>query len=367
MGIKARDQLQGIKPYIPGKNVDEVKRELGISEVIKLASNENPLGPAPSAIQAINQAMKQLHVYPDGNATLLKKALSNHLGVSTSHLIVGNGSDEILKLIGEAYLCPGDEVVIADKTFSEYEFVARLMGADIRYVPLKNYRHDLSAMLDAVTERTKIVFVCNPNNPTGTIVGQDELVRFLAKIPANILVIVDEAYYEYVQAQEYPQTIGLLEQYPNIIITRTFSKVYALAALRVGYAIANPDIISNMHRVKEPFNVNSLGQVAACASLTDHDHVHKSVALNETGKSYLYREFEKLGLEYVETETNFILVDVKEDAKALFERLLHKGIIIRSAHVFDLPTFIRVTIGTPHENQAFISTLKESLTHADRD
>lgn len=361
MSIECRKEILNIEPYVPGKHIDEVKREFGLNEIIKLASNENPLGASNKVKSAIAESLPHLHQYPDGNSTKLRHKLAAHLECSPENLIVGNGSDEILKLIGEAYLSSKDQVIIADPTFSEYRFIANLMGAEIRLVPLCQYRHDLDAMLAQVNVRTKIVFICNPNNPTGTLVTEQELRQFLSQIPQNILVVIDEAYYEYVTAEEYPQTISLLKQHPNIIITRTFSKVYALAALRIGYAIADHEIIQNLNRVKEPFNVNYLAQIAATAGLEDQEHVQQSIAVNEQGKQYLYQKLSAIGLEYTATEANFILINVKQDANALFQRLLKKGVIVRSTDCFKLPEHIRVTVGTMEQNLRFINALKEVL------
>lgn len=361
MVIRYRKELDLIEPYIPGKHLDEVKREYGLSDIIKLASNENPLGMSSLAREAIIANLENVHLYPDGNATALRSKLAENLSVSTEQIIVGNGSDEIIKMIAEAYLEPGDEVIISEPTFSQYRFAATLMGAEIISVPLNNYCYNLKAIAEKVSEQTKLIFVCNPNNPTGTIVPQNELEQFLQVIPKTVLVVVDEAYYEYVQTDTYPQTVSLLKDYPNLLITRTFSKIYGLAALRVGYGIADPAIISTLARAKEPFNVNTLAQAAALASLNDPQHVQKSIELNEQGKRYLYEQFELLGLDYVPTETNFILADLNADADHIFKQLLAKGVIIRSAAPFGLPSFIRITIGTMEQNRRFIGALREVL------
>lgn len=361
MSIENRKEIMAIEPYIPGKPIEEVQKEFGLQHVIKLASNENPLGASKKAMEAIQEHFGKLSLYPDGNCTDIKSVLAEHLNVSVNQLIIGNGSDEVLKLIGEAYLTPDDQVITADPTFLEYQFVARLMGAAEQLVPLKNHKHDLPEMLEKINDRTKIIFICNPNNPTGTIVEQQELREFLQGVPQHVMVVIDEAYYEYVQAGEYPQTIPLLEEFKNIVITRTFSKVHGLAALRIGYGIASPEIITNLNRVKEPFNVNSLAQVAATASLQDAEHVAKSIAVNEAGKVYLYQELEQLGLSYIPTEANFMMIDVNRDGQSLFETLLKRGVIVRSGQIFNMPNYIRLTVGTMAENQTFISALKEVL------
>ncbi len=358
---KSRQELAVIKPYVPGKPIEEVQEELGISDIIKLASNENPLGPSLKAQEALVKFVTQAHLYPDGSCTALKKSLAAHWHIQPEQLIIGNGSDEILKFIAEAFLQPGDEVVLAEPTFSEYHFVSQLMGAALQSVPCRQFIHDLPAMAAAVNDRTKIVFVCNPNNPTGTAVGHAELQAFMDKIPDDVLVVIDEAYYEYVQRDDFPDVLPWLAQRENVLITRTFSKAHGLAALRIGYGIGHPNLIRILEKTREPFNVNAAAQAAARASLADLDHIAASVDVNEVGKSYLYEQFAALELDYVPTETNFILVDVGHPAAEVFDRLLRKGVIIRPAHVFGLPTFIRVTVGTPSENQRFVAALKEVI------
>lgn len=352
-----------IKPYVPGKPIEEVKRELGLEEVIKLASNENPLGPSPQAIDQMKEAITRVNIYPDGNVYNLKKSLSTKLGVSTDQLIFGNGSDELLVLLAQAFITGQDEVVMAETTFSEYEFATNIMGGKIIKVPLKDYAHDLEAMAQAVSAKTKIVFICNPNNPTGTMVGRKEVEKFLEEVPSDVLVVLDEAYYEYVDDNSYPESIDYLEKYNNLIILRTFSKIYALGGLRIGYGIANQELIGYLNRVRQPFNVNSIAQVAALASLADQEHVEKSLEYNRQGKEYLYQQFDNLGLEYIPTQANFIAVDVACDNDKLFQEMLKKGIIIRSLSSFGYKTKIRVTIGLPEENKKFIKVLTATLNN----
>ncbi|OCL26065.1 histidinol-phosphate transaminase [Orenia metallireducens] len=360
--IVVRKEIMDIKPYVPGKPIDEVKRELGLKEVIKLASNENPLGPSPMAIDKMKEAITKVNIYPDGNVHNLREKLSKSLGIEASQLIFGNGSDELLVLLAQAFIKPDDEVVMADITFSEYEFATKIMGGKIIEVPLKNNTHDLEAMLAAVTDKTKMVFICNPNNPTGTIVGRREVEGFLAKVPEDVIVVFDEAYYEYVDNSDYPQTINYLNDYDNVIILRTFSKIYGLGGLRLGYGISSSKLISYIDRVRQPFNINSIAQVAAEASLDDQDHVSKSLEYNRQGKEYLYQEFERLGLEYVPTETNFILIDLGRSNQEVFQKMLKKGIIIRSLASYGYETEARVTIGLPEENKKMIKALEEVLS-----
>ncbi|MBM7623832.1 histidinol-phosphate transaminase [Sporohalobacter salinus] len=356
-----REEILDIKPYVPGKPIEEVKRELGIDDVIKLASNENPLGPSKQAIEAMEEAASKIHIYPHGSCHTLKKILSKRLGVKKEEIIFGNGSDDILKFIGESFVKADEEVIIARPSFSEYEFATNLMGGNVVTVPLTNYKHDLDAMLKAITDRTKLVFICNPNNPTGTIVTQQEVDAFMAEVPEDVIVVFDEAYQEYVTSDDYPETIDYLVDYDNVIILRTFSKVYGLAGLRIGYAISNEELIGYLNRVRPPFEVNSMAQVAAEATLQDQNHLDRSREVNFKGKEYLYQEFERLGLEYVPTEANFILVDVKKDANKVFADMQQRGVIIRNAQAFGYETMIRVTIGTREQNQRLIDTLEKVL------
>lgn len=358
---KARKEIFRLKPYVPGKPIEEVKRELGIEDIIKMASNENPLGPSLLAVEKIKDTLDKIHFYPDSNNFYLKKKLAQFNDVNEESIIIGNGSDELLKLLAETFLTPEDEVVFGDPSFVEYEFTATIMGARCVAVPLKDFRHDLKAMLDAVNERTKIVYICNPNNPTGTYSTKSEIEDFMSKIREDILVVFDEAYFEYTDASDYMTGIDYVRAGRNAVVFRTFSKIYGLAGLRVGYGITTPDIAQAVERVTEPFNVNLLAQVAAEAALDDAGHVEKSCRLNQAGKEYLYSEFEKMGLEYVPTQANFIFVDTGKNCQEVFKKLLKLGIIVRTGDIFGFPTFIRVTIGTPEENKRFIDGLKEVL------
>ncbi|WP_408956523.1 histidinol-phosphate transaminase [Natroniella sp. ANB-PHB2] len=358
-----RQEILKIEPYVPGKPIEEVKRELGLEEVIKLASNENPLGPAPQAIKKMKEAAKQVNIYPDGNVHYLRQKLAAKVGVREEELIFGNGSDELLALLAQTFITEQAEVIIAGTTFSEYRFATNIMGGKIVSVPLKDYAHDLEAMAAAITPNTKLIFICNPNNPTGTIVTKEEVDNFLKQVPDDVLVIFDEAYYEYVDNPAYPETVNYLANHENIIILRTFSKAYALAGLRIGYGIANQKLIDYIDRVRQPFNVNLMAQKAAIASLEAEEHLAKSVELNQSGKEYLYQEFDKLGLEYLPTSSNFILVDLAQDSAWVFQELMERGIIIRNMESFGYQDKIRVTVGLPEENQVFITQLKEVLNN----
>jgi histidinol-phosphate aminotransferase len=348
-----------IDPYVPGKPIEDVQRELGIDDVIKLASNENPLGPSPLAVQAVQEAAAKLNLYPDSNCYYLKQELSAHLGVSPDNLIIGNGIDELLTILGEIYLNPCDEVVFADPSFPAYATVTRLMGAKPVAVPVDgHFSHDLEAMAKAVTDQTKLVFLCNPNNPTGSMLTREQIDAFLEQAPPKVLVVLDEAYAEYAASKDYPDGIDYVREGRNVIVFRTFSKVYGLAGARVGYGAADPKIISLFNRVREPFNVNCLAQIAASAALRDRGHVEATLKNNERGKLFYYQKFEELGLPYVPTETNFIFVDLQGDGKKIFNALLRKGVIIRPGDIYGYPRCARVTIGKPEENARFIDELR---------
>ena len=357
-----RKNILAIKPYVPGKPVEEVERELGITNVIKLASNENPLGPSPKAVAAIRQLAPTVSLYPDGNCYYLKEALAGRFQIGADQLFIGNGSDEIIEIIAKAFLEEGEEAVMADTTFSEYDFAVKVMSGVSVTVPLKNLTHDLAAMADAVTEKTKLFFICNPNNPTGTIVDKKAVAELMQRLPERVIVVFDEAYHEYVTDPAYPQTLDYVRAGRNVVILRTFSKIYGLAGLRVGYAISTPEIVGMLNRVKEPFNVNLLAQAAALAALDDTEHLEHSLRVNEEGKAYLYKEFDRMGLAYEPTHGNFIWVQVRADSQKVFQKLLHLGVIVRTGDIFGAPDVLRVTIGTPEQNRRFIAALHTVLT-----
>lgn len=357
-----REGIRDIKPYVPGKPIEEVQRELGLEDVVKLASNENPLGPSPLAIKAIQAEAAEVNLYPDGACFELRRALAQHLGVSEQSLILGNGADEIIKLLAEAFLRPGEEVLVGRPSFSEYDFCTQLMGGKVIPVSVDaQFCFDLPAMAQRIGNNTKLVFICNPNNPTGTIVKREELVRFLDQVPPEVLVILDEAYGEFADDPDYPQGLKLLSRYPNLVVLRTFSKVYGLAGLRVGYGVGSPEVISWIHRVREPFNVNRLAQKAALAALADAAHVERTLENNRLGKEYLYRELARLGLAYLPTQANFIFVNVGRDCRQVFQALLKEGVITRTGDIFGLDNFLRISIGRPEENQKLIRSLEKVL------
>lgn len=358
---QARPQIFNLQPYVPGKPIEEVKRQLGLTDVIKMASNENPLGPSPLARRAIIEHLDNVHIYPDSNYFDLKAKLAANLNIASECIAVGNGSDEILKMLAETFVVNDDEVILPCPTFSEYEFVSTIMGATCVRVPLEDNCYNLNAMLKCVNTKTKIVFICNPNNPTGTVVPGQELREFITQLPAEVLLVVDEAYSEYVENPAFVGAQAFLQARPQTIVLRTFSKLYGLAALRLGYGISSPEIIAALERVREPFNVNGLAQYAGMAALDDTEHIARSLETNRVGKAFLYKELKALGLRYAPTEANFIFVDVGRDAGEVFRGMLNKGVIIRSCQSFGCPTSIRVTIGTMEQNRRFITALEMVL------
>ncbi len=357
---RARQALRSLQTYRPGTPIEDVQRMLKRASVIKLASNENALGPSPKALAALRRATGTLHRYPDATCRLLREQLSEKLRVAPERLIVGNGSDELIVLALRAFVDPGDEVVVAHPTFLIYALQANACAATVREVPLKHYRYDLPAMKAAVTPQTKLVFIANPDNPTGTYVTRKELERFLAGLPAHTLVMLDEAYYEFVEAADYPRSLRYVPDFP-VIVTRSFSKAYGLAGLRIGYGAAQPSIIAAMNAVREPFNVNSLAQAAALGALKDAAFLSRTRAMVREGRRYLAKELGALGIQFVPSVTNFILLRLGPRAHVVAEALLRRGLIVREMSAWSLPDCIRVTIGTPAENRAFIRTLKTVL------
>ncbi len=354
----ARPNILKIRPYEPGRPIDDVKRSLGLRSVIKLASNENPIGPSPKAVRAVKKCLGEIHRYPDGGSYYLLEALARHLNLSKKQIIFGNGSNEIIELASRAYLREGDEVLLAEPSFLVYKLVAQAAGARQVTVPLKDFRYDLEAMARKVSRRTRIVCIANPDNPTGSYVASGELDRFLKKVSSNTLVILDEAYGEFVDADDFPKSFRHLNR-GNVLILRTFSKAYGLAGLRIGYGIASPAVIDALHRTRQPFNVNSVAQTAAAAALKDKTYLKKTQAVVRKGKELWYQELDRMGLKYIPTQTNFILVNVRQSGAALFQRLLKKGIIVRDMKAYGLDQFVRITIGTEKENRQCLRALQE--------
>ncbi len=358
MSIQFRPQIKDLVAYKPGKPIEDVKREYGLKEVVKLASNENPLGSSPKVKEAILRALDELNFYPDGNSTDLKKAIADKLGIKPTQVLPSSGSDEMVDQISKTFVNEGDEVIIANVTFPRYLSTAVMMGGTPVIVPLKDFTYDLEAMKASITAKTKLIWLCNPNNPTGTMFTEGALLAFLDNIPTNVVVVYDEAYREYVTREDYlHDSIKLLDKYPNVIIMRTLSKAYGLAALRVGYTMASEEIINEINKIRGPFNVTSLSQVAAIAALEDTEFLKKSYEVNKEGKLYLYKAFDEMGISYAPSETNHIFFDAKRDAQEVFVELQKKGMIVRP--IFS--TYVRVSIGTMEQNQRFIELLKTVL------
>jgi histidinol-phosphate aminotransferase len=354
--------LNNLPVYQPGRPIEEVARELGLDPagIIKLASNENPLGPSRLGLAAMRQALKQVNLYPDGNAFYLKQKLAAKLGVAPANLILGNGSNEVIEMVGHALLAPGAEVVVSQYCFAVYPIVTALFGAKLVVVPAKNHAHDLDAMLAAITPNTRIVFVANPNNPTGTTATREQLRKFVDAVPANVLLALDEAYIEFLN-----EPLDLLPEIrngskPNLLLMRTFSKIYGLAGLRIGYGIGHPDFIAALEKIRQPFNINSVAQAGALAALDDAKHVEKTRKVNSRGLRLYARTFRKLGLEFVPSQANFILVHVG-DGQRVFGELQKLGVIVRPMGGYQLPEWVRITVGTTKENKRCLEALKSVL------
>jgi histidinol-phosphate aminotransferase len=356
-----RRHIPSIAPYVAGKPIEEVQREYGLAGVIKLASNENPLGPSPRAVQAMRAAAAEMHLYPDGDGYYLKQALARKHKVPMERIVLANGSDEITDMIATAYLAPANNVIVSEHDFVSYKLAAQMIGAKVKEIPLKNWRPDLAAMLRAIDARTKLLCVANPGNPIGTMVTRRELEPFLRKVPPRVLVLLDEAYSEYVAARSYPNGLRYLRSHANLIVTRTFSKAYGLAGLRIGYGFAHPEIVLNFDRVRPPFNTSRMAQMAAAAALGDAAHVRRSARNNSREMKRLEAAFRSLGLEWVPSVANFILFDTRRPGAAVTESLLRQGVIVRPMGGYGLPRHVRVTIGTPAENRRFVSALKRTL------
>jgi len=357
----ARKNILKIKPYIPGKPIEEVRRELGLRGVIKLASNENAFPPSGRAVLAAGKALLSANRYPDGGCFYLKNKLARRFKVKTGNIVVGNGSDEIIVLALRAFLKEGEEVIIAKTTFLIYDIASRIAGARIKFAPLKNFRYDIPGIAKLITKKTKLIFIANPDNPTGTYVTKSEVDFLVSRLPKSAILFFDEAYYEFAKGlKDFPNTIKYIKN-KNVIVTRSFSKAYSLAGLRVGYGFAPKEIAGALNRVREPFNVNSPAQEAALASLGDEGHVRKTMKLVSEGKSYLYNELDSAGIKYIPSVTNFVLINLKKNARIVYRKLLKCGIIVREMSPWKLNNFIRVTVGTMAENRKFVKALKVAM------
>jgi histidinol-phosphate aminotransferase len=358
---KANQWLDDLVSYIPGKPIEDVARELGLepSQIVKLASNENPLGPSPMAVKAMQEALLKAHFYPDGGGYHLRVGIAEKFGLGIENVILGNGSNEIIEFLGHAFLQPGDNIVTAEHAFVVYKIMAKLFGAGTIEVPDPNLTHDLPAMAAAINERTKVVYIANPNNPTGTMVTEHELDRFIDRVPENVVVALDEAYYEFLP--EPPDTLKYLGRHRNVIALRTFSKIQGLAGLRIGYGLAHEDLIRLLQKTRQPFNVNSIAQSGALAGLRDDAYQAKTREAVRQGRDFLQAEFRRRNLEYIPSVANFILVKVGK-GKEVFQKLLKRGMIVRAMDEYKLPDWIRVSVGKPEQNRRFLEDLEKVLT-----
>ena len=359
----AQPGVQKLSPYVPGKPVDELARELDLdpASIVKLASNENPLGPSPKVLEAISAELAELTRYPDGNGFALKRQLAAHCGVALNQVTLGNGSNDILELVARAYLAPGLNAVFSEHAFAVYPISTQAVGAQGRAVPAKDYGHDLDGMLAAIDENTRVIFVANPNNPTGTWFGPQALSDFLALVPERVLVVLDEAYIEYAEGDELPDGLEYLSRYPNLLVSRTFSKAYGLAALRVGYGISSAPVADVLNRVRQPFNVNSLALAAACAALSDSEYLADSRRVNDAGMAQLQDGLRAMDLSWIPSRGNFIAVDLGRESMPLYQALLREGVIVRPVANYGMPHHLRVSIGLPEENARFLEALAKVL------
>jgi histidinol-phosphate aminotransferase len=357
----AAPQIAGLTPYVPGKPLSELEREHGIREAVKLASNENPLGCGEAAQMAFRDCAAELSRYPDGGAFALRGAIAEHHGVDPAQVTVGNGSNDVLDLVARTFLQPGVESVFSEHAFAVYPIATQAAGATARVAPARDFGHDLDAMAVLVGERTRVVWIANPNNPTGTWLAAGPLRAFLERLPAHVVAVVDEAYFEYVEESGYPDTSRWLADFPNLVVTRTFSKAYGLAALRVGYGLSHPDIADLLNRVRQPFNVDSFGQAAAIAALSDADYLRRSVALNDSGMAQLAEGVRRLGLDYIPSAGNFLTIDLGRDAAPVDQALLRLGVVTRPIANYGLPEHLRVSVGLPDEIERFLAALEQVL------
>jgi histidinol-phosphate aminotransferase len=357
----AMSGVRGLSPYQPGKPVEELERELGITDIIKLASNENPLGTPDSARLAIEVALPRLALYPDGSAYTLKQKLAGVLGVNAAQLTVGNGSNELLELIARVFLSPENNAVVSEHAFIVYPLAVKALGAELRVAKARDFGHDLDRMAARVDANTRLVFIANPNNPTGDWLAGDEIERFLKMMPEHVIVVLDEAYHEYVEKPDYRSGLSMLSRFPNLVVTRTFSKAYGLAGLRVGYAVSHPALADLLNRLREPFNVNALALAAAEAVLDDSDYLARSLEINRAGMTQLETGLRELALAFIPSAGNFIAVDVAQPAQPVYEALLQEGIIVRPVGVYNMPTWLRVSVGLPEQNTRFLSACKKVL------
>jgi len=356
-----RKSVFGVNPYVPGKPIEETKRQLGLTEVIKLASNENSWGPSPKALTAIKRSLPGINRYPDAQGYYLKKRLAKFFGLIPENFVLGNGSDELIDVVIKTFVEADENIITSCGTFLEYEIIAQVNDRKVKKAPLRYFKYDLGAMLKLVDKKTKLIFIANPNNPTGTYVTKYEIAEFIKALPPGVVVVFDEAYNTFIDVDDYPQTLAYLKKNKQIIILRTFSKAYGLAGLRLGYAIAAPELAAYLERIRQPFNVNLLAQVAGLAALEDKEFLKKTRRLTLEGKDFIYRELSEMGLGYVPSVANFILVDVGRDSRQVFKSCLKFGVIVREMSQYGLANFIRVTIGTLKENKRLMRVLRKVI------
>jgi histidinol-phosphate aminotransferase len=362
-----RKELETLKPYVPGKPIEAVKKEFGLERIVKLASNENPLGPSPKAIEAIKKEADQVHLYPDPGAMALREVLEDKFGIPGERIVLGNGGEELIKLIAQTFIEEGDEAIMGLPSFSLYEIAVSHMGGVCHQVPLtKDLKHDLATFEKKLNDKTKLVFICNPNNPTGNIMSKEEVEGFVAKLPDDVVLIMDEAYFEYARLNEaYPNGLEILAKRPNTIVLRTLSKVAGIAGVRIGYAFTSAEIATEMNKVRGVFNVNRIAQAAACAALQDEDHIEKTVALNKQSLDAMMAYFDEKGLPYAPADANFVFVDTKRDSRVVFDKLQRMGVIMRPGFLWGYDTYMRVSSGTMEQTEIFIEAMEEVLASVD--
>jgi len=361
--VEHRKVIDPMRPYVPGRPIEDVQREFGLTSVVKLASNENPLGCSPKAREAVLASLAESSYYPDGNCTNLRARLSETLGVKPGEIVFGCGADEIIGMTGKVFVNPGDECITASATFSQYEASAVSMGGVMVFAPMKNNAYDLNAIYDRITDKTRVIFLANPNNPTGTMFTAEEEIAFLEKVPPRVFLLIDEAYAEFVADPSYPQTLPLLKKYKNIMLVKTFSKIYGLASLRIGYGIADEAIIGLYEKIRPPFNVTIQGQAAALAALSDQEFAEESFRNNRRVMDYYCHELDRMGVNYIPGQTNFIATDTGRDSRGVFQALMKRGYIVRPCYIFGMgDSWIRVTIGTMEQMKGFVEALKEALS-----
>lgn len=353
-----RKELDALRPYVPGKPIEEVQKEYGIDQIEKLASNENPLGPSPKAVEAVKKAAEHINIYPDAYAMKLKEEIAKRTNLSHENIITGNGGEQIIQIIAQTFISHGNEALMADTTFGLYETSVLNMGGVPIQLPLKDYKHDLDGFIEKINDNTKIIYICNPNNPVGNILNKEEIDKFVAKVPEDVVIVFDEAYYDYAKVNpEYPETLDILAKRPNTVILRTFSKVAGIAGVRVGYALTTKEIAAQMSKVKDVFNVNVLAQAAALGALEDADHIEKTVKLNYESLRMIEKYCDENDFEYIKSNANFMFMNVNTHSKPVFEELMKKGIIIRPGYLWKWDNWLRVSTGTIEQTEKYIQTL----------